>query len=550
MKSKFALALLAGVAMIVVGASAASAGHGGGGGGGHGGGGGGGHGGGGGFHAGGGGFHAGGGGFHAGGGGFHAGGGVRMGGASFRAGGANTFHAPAAHSFTAHGVTSHGNAVTNRGFANPAGVHGAVGGHNFVGRAGAIGAGAAIGAAAAHGAFAHTVTHTQFAHNQFAAQNFHGFNTFNRTGFNRNAFGNPAGWNCFGGHFWGAGWHRWGYGWGGWAGPVFWPYLWGDVFSFAFWPYDYYDPFWGYGPDFVLVSIFAPGPYFGPDYGYAPDYGYGPGPDNAGGGQIYYGGGGTPSPPAEVTKEDRDALAETNTAAVQSCNGLAPGVTDLPIDQIKNTVRPTGDQLAALEALQAAALKAQDAVKASCPTAVPLTPVARLDAAEARLETTVEAVQIMSDPLQRFYDSLNDEQKHSFETMNSNSGGAKAPAGGNLAALCSQQSGDVAKVPVERIEQVVAPTGQQQQDAFNALKQASHDIADGLAASCPKEVPQTPVGRVDAVKTRLDAMVAAMKTIRPKLADFYASLSDEQKAKFNIMGPGQNASSDAAPANN
>ena len=50
-------------------------------------------------------------------------------------------------------------------------------------------------------------------------------------------------------------------------------YLFGDVFSFAFWPYDYYDPFWVYGPDFVLVSIFAPGPYFGPDYGYAPDYG-------------------------------------------------------------------------------------------------------------------------------------------------------------------------------------------------------------------------------------------------------------------------------------
>ena len=29
-------------------------------------------------------------------------------------------------------------------------------------------------------------------------------------------------------------------------------------------------PFWAYGPDFVLASIFAPGPYFGADYGYAP----------------------------------------------------------------------------------------------------------------------------------------------------------------------------------------------------------------------------------------------------------------------------------------
>ena len=161
------------------------------------------------------------------------------------------------------------------------------------------------------------MTHAQFAHNQFAAHNFHGLHNFNQTGFNRNAFGDPGHWNRWGGHFWGAGWHRWGRGWGGWAGPVFWPYLYGDVFSFAFWPYDYYDPFWVYGPDFVLVSIFAPGPYFGPDYGYAPDYGYVPGPsDYSGGGQVYYGG--APAGRLDVTKEDRQALAETNAAAMES----------------------------------------------------------------------------------------------------------------------------------------------------------------------------------------------------------------------------------------
>ena len=344
-----------------------------------------------------------------------------------------------------------------------------------------------------------------------------------------------------GGHFWGAGWHRWGRGWGGWAGPVFWPYLYGDVFSFAFWPYDYYDPFWVYGPDFVLVSIFAPGPYFGPDYGYAPDYGYVPGPsDYSGGGQVYYGG--APAGRLDVTKEDRQALAETNAAAMESCNGLAPGVSDLPIEQIKKTVRPTGEQLAVLDELQAAALKAQETVKTSCPTAVPLTPVARLDAAEARLDTMIQAVQIVRDPLEQFYDALNDEQKRSFETMGSRRR-RKGTAGGNLAALCNQQSGDVAKLPVDRIEQVVQPNGQQQQDAFNALKQASHDAAEQLQASCPKEVPQSPVARLDAVKTRLEAIVEAMKTIRPKLQDFYTSLSDEQKARFNIMGPAQSASS-------
>jgi hypothetical protein len=50
------------------------------------------------------------------------------------------------------------------------------------------------------------------------------------------------------------------------------------------------------------------------------------------------------------------------------------------------------------------------------------------------------------------------------------------------------------------------------------------------------------VERLDAVKTRLQAMVDAMNTIRPKLQAFYASLSDDQKGRFNTMAPPQNAS--------
>ena len=60
-------------------------------------------------------------------------------------------------------------------------------------------------------------------------------------------------------------------------------------------------------------------------------------------------------------------------------------------------------------------------------------------------------------------------------------------AGGNIAALCSQQSGDVSDLPVQRIEQVVQPNGQQQQQAFDALKQASRDAAQQLQTSCPAQ---------------------------------------------------------------
>jgi hypothetical protein len=379
----------------------------------------------------------------------------------------------------------------------------------------------------------------QFAHNEFAARNFHGLQNFNRAGFNRNGFGNQMAWNRWGGRFWGAGWDQWGWGWGDWAGAVFWPFLWGDIFSFAFWPYDYYDPFWAYGPDFLLSSIFTAGPYFGTSYGYSPDYyGY------SGLSDVYYGS----YDANNLDPPQRHELEQTQAAAVQSCNGLAPGVDGLPIAQIRETVHPTGEQAADLDDLGAAEDKASQVIKASCTNEMPLTPMARLDAAEKRLNAMIQAVQIVRVPLERFYASLNDEQRHKFDAMNTSAGtsaeGRTQGGGGNLAKLCAKPAGEPANLPVQRIEQVVEPQ-KQQQDAFNALKQAADDAAGLLQSSCPTQMPQTQVERLDAVATRLNAMIEAMNTVRPKLQAFYNALSDEQKAKFNIMGPApqKNASS-------
>jgi hypothetical protein len=537
----------------------AIAGHGGGGGGGHGGGGGG-HGGGGGWHGGGGGGHGGFGGFH---GGFHGGGGGWHGG-GFHGG----FHGGLAHmghGWSGHALSAHGHTMSSRGSHNLSHNHamnrnaGRIAGHNLTntGR----------NTLAAHNQFSHNqlahnqlahnqLAHNQLAHNQFAAQNFHGLNNFSKTGFNRNAFGNNANWNRWGGRFWGAGWNNWGWGWGGWAGPVFWPFLLGDVFSFIFWPYAYYAPFWWYGPPFIWASIFAPGPYFGLDYGYGPDYyGYGYGAGDygyAGSPNIYYGssrgggysvaarGGNT----AQTEQADRQALAETNTAAIESCTGLAPGVTNLPIDQIRQTVHPTADQEAALDDLSAGSSQASDIIKSSCPSSVPLTPIGRLDAAEQRLDATVKAIQIVRSPLERFYQALSDEQRQRFNAMNGSTEGA--PSAGNMAAACSQQGGSFVDLPVQRIEQVVQPTAQQQ-SAFNDLKQAAQKASDQLQSSCPTTVPKSPVARVDTVETRLNAMATAIKSVRPGLQNFYASLSDEQKAKFNTMGPPPKATSSPQP---
>ncbi len=208
-------------------------------------------------------------------------------------------------------------------------------------------------------------------------------------------------------------------------------------------------------------------------------------------------------------------------------------MTTLPVDQIRQSIHPTADQEKALDDLTSASAKANDIIKAACPNNVPLTPVGRLDAAQKRLEAMVQAVQIMRSPLQTFYDHLNDEQKKQFEAI---SGTGRAGLAGDLASLCRPRSGEVGQLPLQRVEQTIKPTAQQQ-GAFDDLKSASHEAATALEKSCPAQMPVTPMARLDAVNTRLTAMVDALQTVRPKLATFYASLDDEQKARFNAIGP-------------
>jgi hypothetical protein len=47
----------------------------------------------------------------------------------------------------------------------------------------------------------------------------------------------------------------------------------------------------------------------------------------------------------------------------------------------------------------------------------------------------------------------------------------------------------------------------------------------------------TPPGRLQAMTLRLQAALDAVTTVRPALTAFYESLSDEQKARFNEIGP-------------
>jgi hypothetical protein len=116
--------------------------------------------------------------------------------------------------------------------------------------------------------------------------------------------------------------------------------------------------------------------------------------------------------------------------------------------------------------------------------------------------------------------------------------GAKAQgsvSANSLPALCEQQMVSFSQLPVERFEETVRLT-QQQREALDSLKSASAKAAIEVGTSCPNQMPQSIVDRLGAVDLRLAAILQAVKTLHPVLDNFYASLDDEQKARFNTMG--------------
>ncbi len=339
----------------------------------------------------------------------------------------------------------------------------------------------------------------------FSTTRSHQYNNFNH---NHNWNGN-WGWRDHWGHWWG---YRWG-------GGVFWPYAFGDYFSYAFWPYDYYDTFWGYGPDAIMWGAFWP-------YGeFSYDGGYGNG--SAYNGDIY-----RPyrrHAPAATAAADPAATAGT-------CTGFAPGVNDLPIQQLEKLVDESEEQRAALNELKAATVKASDILKQSCTSEKPLTPPSRLDAMQRRLQAMADANDVVKGPLERLYGLLSDAQKHRLEALaqpNVKRADSDRAKDVNIGELCTSQAA-FTNVPAEQIASTIQLTDAQKEE-LEKLKTVSAQASDGLKAGCPAAVPDTLDGRLDAAQQRLTALITAVDTVRPAVRDFYATLTDEQKAALSVQ---------------
>src|SRR5262249_43792173 len=107
------------------------------------------------------------------------------------------------------------------------------------------------------------------------------------------------------------------------------------------------------------------------------------------------------------------------------------------------------------------------------------------------------------------------------------------------AEVCSDDAAQLTDWPIERIAEVVDPTDAQR-PALDELRAASAKAIDVLKSGCPKDRPSIPTGRLVAMESRLEVMLAAVQTVRPALERFYQSLTDEQKARFNAIAPADN----------
>jgi hypothetical protein len=113
-------------------------------------------------------------------------------------------------------------------------------------------------------------------------------------------------------------------------------------------------------------------------------------------------------------------------------------------------------------------------------------------------------------------------------------GGTVAP----LSRMCGDDSRAIAGLPIDQIQQAIAPT-EAQRAALDELGDASIQAARIIRDTCPTQVALTAPGRLAAMQQRIEAMMSAVAMVRPPLEKLYALLDDEQKARFNALAEDQ-----------
>jgi hypothetical protein len=284
---------------------------------------------------------------------------------------------------------------------------------------------------------------------------------------------------------------------------VFWPYASDDLLEYAFFPRGKEERFWTYGFGTILNSAFATADAI----------------------------------PTRRGRRNVDAIAEggnpNGSGATDPCGSArAAAGPDGMIEQIVQAIRPNAPQREVLEQLRAALAGAIERIKAACPTIEPTTPTERLKAIQDRIWAMRDALLTIRLPFEKLYGSLTDEQLWRLASVDPDATEGVATTGSIGTQTCGGQAGDGADWPIRAIERAVRPT-EQQRAILQGLQMRLAGMAQLIGSSCPTYPLLGAMGRFAAVSDRLDVMLFAVMTLSPALPDFYASLSDKQKAGLN-----------------
>jgi ABC-type transporter MlaC component len=150
----------------------------------------------------------------------------------------------------------------------------------------------------------------------------------------------------------------------------------------------------------------------------------------------------------------------------------------------------------------------------------------------SRVDAMLKAVEVVRPALDKFYQSLSDEQRERFIAVDQGEQAGHPQRGADINDLCQGDLRTKSGLPIDRIERTLHLNTDQEM-GLRSLDQATLDSAKMLQAKCQPDQSLTPPGRLAAMEDRLRVMLKALDTTQAALTKFYGSLSDEQKAQFD-----------------
>jgi hypothetical protein len=150
---------------------------------------------------------------------------------------------------------------------------------------------------------------------------------------------------------------------------------------------------------------------------------------------------------------------------------------------------------------------------------------------QARLAAMKTAIARLRDPFERFWETLDDDQKAQLKEFS----GQRAQFSPKVPFAQSCTPPDALPWPAKEIEARLHLNDDQRHE-LGVLQRASVLASNTVNFDCQPDENLAPPDRLATAETRIDAMLDAIKQVAPALDEFLGSLSDEQKAQFESIG--------------